>query len=296
MESTTALMAFRKLAKADEEQSLINDITVLFDPVLLVGVGFAIVVAFSIGHDNKTPHLPYPSYKLISVLVALFGILYSIGFDLRIYPVSLWDPNGGNDTQINDSNLQSSTPSSSLIYYNHNNSKPYTNYSVFYKEAYLDGHVITSSRRFHFVLASSVVAIWVMYDTRLMVASLTALLVGATSTIPLASCNLPFLEMSLVFVVGIIVSRVSYGTMPMVRWLLFFSVWTLLDYLDHHFLGHNGSVAIYMGQHYLSWALIGQLQLATGMLLEAKLFVANSAMSRVGFAQISRVFTCRKNQ
>jgi len=94
------------------------------------------------------------------------------------------------------------------------------------------------------------------------VASLSALGVGAVSTIPLASSSCDFLEMMIVLVAGMLVSRVCYSNM--FQWLIFFITWMgldYLDYLDHLMLGHNGSVAMFIGQHMLSWGLIGQMQL-----------------------------------
>ena len=66
-------------------------------------------------------------------------------------------------------------------------------------------------------------------------------------------------------VTGMMVSKLAFDSMG--RWLVFFVSWMLLDYLDHLVLGENGSVAMYIGQHMISWGLIGQLQLAFQILM-----------------------------
>lgn len=249
------LEVFRMLGKADEEQSILNDISTVTqnpDPIWIVII-MVIILANTKSIASKSKHRrqqSYPSWITLSALMAAFGILYQVNFDILATVVG----------------IEETQRISASIY------KPYTNFTQFYQEAYTNAHVEPSSRISHLILVAGIVSLWVN-DTRLFVASAAALLVGATSTLPLAmmtafhddtATSMPFLEMIIVLFVGLAISRILYATMW--RWLIFFLAWISLDYLDHHFLGHNGSVAIFMGQHYISWGLIGQMRLAVGLL------------------------------
>lgn len=250
MKPSETLIVFRRLANADGDQSMVEDLFAVFsNPLRFVVLAiFAIVLSFlpttRMCWNRDKQVTVHPSRTSFLVLIAAVGVLHAMDFQVL--------------------------PATTFTTTTKNNNKPYHNFSTFYQEAYLDAHVTTASRLSHFFLASSVVALWV-WDTRLGVASIAALLVGAISTVPLLATSQPWLEMTLVLMTGMAVTHVCCGNittstttrmMMMMRWLSFFHIWAILDYLDHCFLGHNGSVAIYLGQHYISWALLGQLQLA----------------------------------
>lgn len=250
------LQAFRDMAKANEGQSLKNDILMVFssNPVpILVAIGTLFSLSRLTPASSKPPKPTYPSWMTVGIVLALFQIFHAIDFDIGIGLLSYGFKENSGENSSNQENAASS------IY------KPYRNFTEFYDEAYIDAHVSFSSRASHLVLASSVVIIF-LWDTRLLVASTTALLAGAISTIPLACFDSEYIEMAIVLVTGMMVSKLAFNTLG--RWLFFFLIWMLLDYLDHLFLGHNGSVAMYIGQHMISWGLIGQLQLSLNILLK----------------------------
>ena len=252
------LEAFRDMARANEEQSLKNDILMVLssNPVpILVAIGTLFSLSKVTPASSKSarnrineepPKHPYPSWMTVGILLVLFQILHAIDFDIGIGPLSYGI-------------AENSSGTSSSAY------KPYPNFAEFYQEAYIDAHVEYASRVSHLVLASSVVIIF-LWDTRLLVASMTALSIGAISTIPLARFDSEYIEMAIVLVTGMTVSKLAFNSVGW--WFTFFLVWMLLDYLDHLMLGHNGSVAMYIGQHMISWGLIGQLQLSFNILLK----------------------------
>ncbi|CAB9529227.1 expressed unknown protein [Seminavis robusta] len=266
MATTETLREFRRLAKVSESQSLVEDLIVLTGglPVLAVPVALlaALLYLSYINQSSKSQDLKknnsgesiYPSPRTVMATVTAFAVCHSINYDLSRLPSTLL----GGRTTILDDNYSTSTT----------NTKPYSDFATFYHEAYVDFHVTAASRLSHCFLATSVAMIWIS-DTRLGVASIIALLTGALATIPLLACPIPFVEMALVVTTGIAVTQIlcsnpHNGTMTL-RWFAFFVTWALLDYLDHYLSGRNGSAAMYVGQHYISWALIGQLQLAFHM-------------------------------
>ena len=275
MKIESPLEIFRKLAKADEEQSFVQDLSiVLGEPMLFVAVGRVMMELSMISFKadktrGKATTENSASGRAVLSVVTLFAILYAIDFDLGIQAPFSRKTSGMYATEDNYNDTHFETEASSISGKTSSVYKPYTSYANFYEEAYSDAHKIPVSRVSHMLLASSVMCCWI-YDSRLFVASLTALMTGAICTKPLASfVDRAFVEMVLVLTAGLVISRAYYGVPAMIRWLIFFVVWESLDYFDHLLLGHNGSVAIYLGQHYISWALIGQLQLATGMVCDA---------------------------
>lgn len=263
------LRSFRQMAKADEEQSLIGDLLhFVFNPlpalvVLATMLFLTIIVAPATSSSqlkgNGAVAVPFPSWKLMAVVAGGFQILQSMGFYIGIDPISM------------PISMPISTNETVMSY------KPFcSNFTKFYQEAYIDAHVEYDSRLSHLILSTSVAVLW-LWDGRLLVASLAALTTGALCTIPLAACHIEFLEMMIVLVVGLTVSKLCYNTM--IRWLIFFVTWMSLDYLDHYLLGHNGSVAIYIGQYMVSWGLIGQLKLAAGMITQGAVRYSSAATS-----------------
>ena len=106
-------------------------------------------------------------------------------------------------------------------------------------------------------------------DSRLFVTWASTLIVGMLATRPLMHLGTPTLEMSLMSVTAAAIST-RYGVF--VRFMVLYTAWLLADAGDHAALGHNGAFAFYVGDHYLSWALVGQARLwwtmtSTGELL-----------------------------
>ena len=68
-----------------------------------------------------------------------------------------------------------------------------------------------------------------------------------------------YVEFVVMFVVGCGLASKTGCTW---RWMGCFTVWVTLDFLSHEFVASNGPSALYMGRHYLGWALFGQAKLA----------------------------------
>ena len=231
------LAMFRMLAKADEEQSIFNDFAPLWHKPDPLGIAVIMVVSLSLTRSiaSKSRHRrqqTFPFRFTMSLLMVAFAAFYQVGFDIGIKPLPVFSRLGGshsNDTATTEteSDDASRNPSTSIY-------RPYTNYTNFYAEAYTDAHLEPASRTSHFFLGCAVCLVW-MYESRLFVASAAALLLGAIATFPLALCDMEWIEMMLVLFVGLAISRICYATMR--QWLVFFLVWTSLDYLDHHYLG-----------------------------------------------------------
>ena len=139
--------------------------------------------------------------------------------------------------------------------------KPYADYGTFYAEAYTAAHVEPASRWGHLVIWFATFAI-MSSERELFVTWLATLMAGALVTRPLLHDETPWTEAMVMTLVG---SMISCRLGILLRYVGIYTAWLTLDYLDHVFLGHNGPSAIYVGKHYLSWALIGQGQLALTM-------------------------------
>ena len=189
------------------EQSFRNDVHMVLSSNLvpiLVPVGvmiFLLMVATTASSSIQkkkpkkgSPSNAPPSWMVVGFVVVVFEVLHAMDFDVGIAPLSY---------DICRSDLEDiASPTNN----------PYTNFTDFYSEAYVDAHREYASRASHFILASSVITLW-LWDTQLMVTSIIALLVGAVSTLPLACCESEYLEMAIVLVTGIMVSKLAFDSL-----------------------------------------------------------------------------------
>ena len=214
-------------------EDLVEDFREMFSPSALAPLFLILLTIYLLPIGvSKRP----PGHFFVGFVSAAFGYAYLNDFD--VVPVRFFGPS--------ESRL-----------------KPYTNFTKFYDEAYEEAHVLPNSRNFHVLLYFGFLACFAS-DSRLFVPYVLSLLVGAMATLPLIGTDLPFAEFYVVAAVGTLVAK-RYGVA--LKWLTLFQIWVTLDYLDHYFLGYNGKTALYIGEHYISWALIGQAKLTTGIVL-----------------------------
>jgi hypothetical protein len=132
--------------------------------------------------------------------------------------------------------------------------KPYTDFLTFYRGPYTEYHRVAYDQYAHIIIFAAMLFQMVRKPNHL-VPWVWSLSLGALSTRFLLSSGIENMESSLMFFVGVVVSK-YYGVM--VSYMGHYVAWMGLDLLSHVFLGRNGEAAIHIGKHYLGWGLISQ--------------------------------------
>lgn len=132
--------------------------------------------------------------------------------------------------------------------------KPFDNFVSFYHGPYTREHLVPADQNIH-ILLFFVMLVKMVMNPNMFVAWVWSLSVGAVVTRALLSVAIPWAEASLIIFVGSCISR-HYGVME--QFLFWFNAWMLCDFLTHNYVGMNGSMAIFIGENYLSWGLISQ--------------------------------------
>lgn len=206
---------------------------------LYFAVGYIVDPARGKYGRSTTPVYPSTLFVVLSVLFALYSITISSSsaYDELVYGNGLCEP----------------TPE-----------KPFNSFHDFYNTSYVKEHQVRLDRGLHVIILLSTMSV-VCSRTSLLVTWCVMMGVGALVTKPLLSFNVPFLEAAVMMAVASVVSsRFDVNG----AFFVVASLWTTADLLSHVFVGMNGDAALYIGQHYLSWGLWGQVKLVLGMLLD----------------------------
>lgn len=142
--------------------------------------------------------------------------------------------------------------------------KPYTDFSDFYNTRYVAEHQVPEDRAMHVVIFVATMGL-VVGRPGLLVTWCAMMTAGALATKPLLSLDVPLLEAAVMFAVAAAVA-VRYDQHG--SFFLIASLWMLADLASHIWLGQNGDVAMYIGEHYLAWGLWGQVRLVLGIIAD----------------------------
>eukprot|EP00999_Lentomonas_sp_LEN2_P000700 NODE_1697_length_765_cov_85.496865_g1648_i0.p1 GENE.NODE_1697_length_765_cov_85.496865_g1648_i0~~NODE_1697_length_765_cov_85.496865_g1648_i0.p1 ORF type:complete len:250 (-),score=40.91 NODE_1697_length_765_cov_85.496865_g1648_i0:16-681(-) len=140
--------------------------------------------------------------------------------------------------------------------------KPYSTFDNFYTSLYVNEHQVPEDRAFHVVLFVSVTLVMLM-NRGMFVTWLGTLAFGSFLTRLVLHSSIEWLEATAMTIVSAYLAA-SYEV-P-IAYFVANAFWVMGDWGSHVFLGHNGHAALYIGQHYLSWALLAQGKLVTGII------------------------------
>lgn len=142
--------------------------------------------------------------------------------------------------------------------------KRYLDFSTFYLR-YNAEHQVPADRVLH-VLLFLVVTASMAWNPKHLVPWVLSLTAGALLTRPLLCVATPWLEASVVSMLAGGIAGI-YGSEK--SFFVKYSLWTMSDLTSHVYLGSNGPIALFIGEHYLAWGLWGQARLVSGIVQES---------------------------